>query len=327
MFSSILAITIEKEPMAIMRPIYEFLGYVLNLLFNGAYFLNDANSLGITIIVFTLITRCLMIPSGIKSQRSMLMMRKLQPEVDKIKAKYGNTKDPEVARKMQGEIQALYASNNYNQLGGCVPMLITLPIFMALASILRQPYVFVDKIGMVYTELATKIMQIPAHDSILANAVKLPESGVDVRFASDLVKVLNKFTSGDWSAFMGSVADSPIKDQIQVILDQKAGFETFLGLNLLDNSGFLFPGIIIPVMSVITQFLSAFYSYKVNPPADQSQKSTQMMMMVGMPLFMGYITTNFSIGVGIYWITGNIFFFLQQIIITRYLRNREAKTT
>ena len=328
MFSSILAITIEKEPMAIMRPIYAFLGYILNVLFNLAYSITDANSLGITIIVFTVLTRCLMIPSGIKSQRSMIMMRKLQPEVDAIKTKYGNSKDPEIARKMQGEIQALYSSHNYNQLGGCLPMLITLPIFIALASILRQPYMYVDKIGTVYTELATKIMQIPGYGGILEGMKVLPEKGnmADVNFASDLIKVLNGFTLEHWDIFKASIGDSPVLTEINAILSQKTNFETFLGLNLLNNAGFGFPQIFIPILSAGTQFLSAFYNFKVNPPADPSQKSTQMMMMIGMPLFMGYLTSTMRIGVGVYWIAGNLFYFLQQVIITKYIRSKEAKT-
>ena len=325
--------TIENAPGFIMGPINDFLGAILNIIFNLVHFLTEPNSLGITIIIFTLITRCLMIPSGIKSQRSMLTMRKLQPEIEKIKVKYGGSKDPETQRKMNAEMQVLYSANNYNPLSGCIPMFITLPIFMALSYLLRQPYMYIGRIGTLYNEIALLIQRLPDNKNVLEtiiqpivdNYTNKGKIDVDIRVISDMVRALNKFSSAEWNDIMSKLADSPIKNELQMVLNQKTGLETFAGLNLLNRSGFALPGILIPILSSVTQFASSFYSFKVNPPTDSSQKTTQMMMLVGMPLFMGYVTASFSIGVGIYWITGNVFFFFQQLLISRYLLRKQAK--
>ncbi|MDR0958710.1 MAG: YidC/Oxa1 family membrane protein insertase, partial [Clostridiales bacterium] len=281
---SFLTAYIDKDPGVIMGPIDAFLGYILDFIFNIIYRITEPNSLGITIIIFTCMVRSLMVPSGIKMQRSSIIMRKLAPDVAKIKEKYSGAdqKDPEIQRKIAAETQALYAKNNYNILGGCLPMFITFPIFMALNYLLRQPFMFIDKVGVIYEALALKIFQVPDIMEVLTpirDAHLQGKMEVDITLVSGLMKVLNKMTSLEWVEFMKSapmISNPELAAEIQAMVTEKQNFETFLGLNLLNSSGWAFPGILIPLLSAGTQFGQAFYNYKVFPPQDASTKNTQL---------------------------------------------------
>lgn len=82
---------------------------------------------GIAIIIVTILMRILIFPLTLKQEKSMKKMRELQPELDKLKEKY---KDD--TQKLNEETMKLYRDNNVNPMGGCLPILIQMPIFVAL---------------------------------------------------------------------------------------------------------------------------------------------------------------------------------------------------
>ena len=88
---------------------------------------------GLAIILVTIIFRLLMTPIINKQTKSSYMMQKLQPEMAKIKERF-----PDDQVRQNEEMQKLYASTKFNPLAGCVPMLIQIPIFMALFQALRN---------------------------------------------------------------------------------------------------------------------------------------------------------------------------------------------
>ncbi|WP_123054933.1 membrane protein insertase YidC [Clostridium sp. JN-1] len=88
---------------------------------------NKDISYGVTIILVTLIIRLIILPLNIKQTKSSIIMSKIQPETKKIQDKYKN--DPQ---KAQQEMMKLYKEKGVNPLGGCLPMLIQWPIFIAL---------------------------------------------------------------------------------------------------------------------------------------------------------------------------------------------------
>ncbi|MBW3591052.1 MAG: YidC/Oxa1 family membrane protein insertase, partial [Actinobacteria bacterium] len=119
-----------------LQPIIQGMGRIL------AYFYSIIPSYGVAIISLTVIVRVLMIPLAIKQAHSMQAnrgnqekMRKLAPEVKKIKEKYKNDR----ARQYE-EQKKLYDKHDVNMLGGlsgCVPMLLQAPIFMAMYAVLQ----------------------------------------------------------------------------------------------------------------------------------------------------------------------------------------------
>ncbi len=88
---------------------------------------------GLAIIVFTIIFRIIMLPLMSSSTRSSVMMQRMQPKLQEIQNKF---KDDPV--RMQQETQQMYADAKFNPLSGCVPMLIQMPIFIALFQVLRN---------------------------------------------------------------------------------------------------------------------------------------------------------------------------------------------
>jgi YidC/Oxa1 family membrane protein insertase len=88
---------------------------------------------GIAIIILTIVTRLAFWPLAAKSYKSMNEMRKLQPLMQEIREKHKNDK-----ARMNQEVMALYRTYKINPLGGCLPMLVQLPVFFALYQMLYQ---------------------------------------------------------------------------------------------------------------------------------------------------------------------------------------------
>src|SRR5262249_8926292 len=82
---------------------------------------------GIAIILLTIITKVLFFPLTLKSMTSMRAMQALQPQINALRSKYKS--DPQ---RLQRETMELYRANKVNPLGGCLPMVVQIPIFYAL---------------------------------------------------------------------------------------------------------------------------------------------------------------------------------------------------
>ncbi|NTW70989.1 MAG: YidC/Oxa1 family membrane protein insertase [Eubacteriaceae bacterium] len=98
---------------------------------------------GLSIVVFSILAKLLLLPITIKQNKSMQQMNKLQPEIQALQKKYGNNK-----QKLNEESMKLYQEHNYNPMGGCLPMLIQFPIILGLFNVMREPakYVFTPEV-------------------------------------------------------------------------------------------------------------------------------------------------------------------------------------
>jgi YidC/Oxa1 family membrane protein insertase len=88
---------------------------------------------GIAIIILTILIKGVLWPLGSKSYKSMSEMKKIQPLMKEIREKYKNDK-----KKMNEEVMSLYRTYKINPLGGCLPMVVQLPVFFALYRMLYQ---------------------------------------------------------------------------------------------------------------------------------------------------------------------------------------------
>jgi len=88
---------------------------------------------GIAIIILTMLIKGILWPLGSKSYKSMSEMKKIQPLMKEIREKYKNDK-----KKMNEEVMGLYRTYKINPLGGCLPMVVQLPVFFALYRMLYQ---------------------------------------------------------------------------------------------------------------------------------------------------------------------------------------------
>ena len=82
---------------------------------------------GIAIIIITILMRIVVFPLTLKQEKSMKKMRELQPELEKIKEKYKDN-----PQEYQQKTAELYRESGVNPLGGCLPLLIQMPVFVAL---------------------------------------------------------------------------------------------------------------------------------------------------------------------------------------------------
>ena len=89
---------------------------------------------GLAIILLTVVIRLAMWPLNVSQQRSMKMMQNLQPKIKAIQDRYKS--DPQ---KMQQKLMEFYKEHKFNPMGGCLPLLIQLPIFILLYSALMSP--------------------------------------------------------------------------------------------------------------------------------------------------------------------------------------------
>ncbi|MFH0845598.1 MAG: membrane protein insertase YidC [Pseudomonadota bacterium] len=97
-------------------------------------FTNDyVNNYGISIILLTVLIKILFWPLTHKSYKSMKQMQKLQPLMAKIREKYKNNKE-----QMNKELMGLYKTYKVNPMGGCLPMVIQIPVFFALFRVLSN---------------------------------------------------------------------------------------------------------------------------------------------------------------------------------------------
>ena len=87
---------------------------------------------GVAIIFLTLLVKLILFPLTHKSMKSMQEMKKLAPEIEKLKAKYGEDKE-----KLNMAVMQLYKEHKVNPLGGCLPMLLQMPIWLALYGTLQ----------------------------------------------------------------------------------------------------------------------------------------------------------------------------------------------
>jgi len=115
--------------------IVEGMTYLLNILYNLSSTVGLANY-GVAIILLTILIKTLIFPLTFKQMASMRKTVDLQPKIKAIQEKHKNNKE-----KANAAVMELYKEHNVNPLGGCLPILIQLPIFWALYStLLKFPY-------------------------------------------------------------------------------------------------------------------------------------------------------------------------------------------
>lgn len=113
---------------AIKDLVFQIIEFFYNLLGGAA-----GGDWGMAIIIVTIIFRILMAPIMHRQAKSSFQMQKIQPKIQDIQKRFAD--DP---TRMNEEMQKLYASAKFNPLAGCLPMLLQMPIFIALFQVLQE---------------------------------------------------------------------------------------------------------------------------------------------------------------------------------------------
>ena len=321
-----------RNPGVIVGPIAKVMGIFYNWLFNIIYGATQTNALGITIIFFTLIVKIILTPLIVKQQKSTFAMQRLQPEMNKIKKKYENKKDAESQQRMAYEMQKLQKDNNISMFGGCLPLLIQLPILYALFYIFQQAYMYVDVVSQNYDSIANVVLSMPTdlRMDVFADIASKHISSkmtLDLSVADDIKALIGQITKAEWSTILTNASE--YASSLQPRLTEKTGIEYFLGISVVENPGLNFPAIIVPIASAASTFLSSKIMMSKNTASMDDNPAMQSMKMMNyiMPIMMGVMAISLPAGLGIYWTVSNIFQTAQTVLINKYFKAKGEKTS
>ncbi len=284
-----------------MRTLYAILGYPLGWLMYFIY--NIFHNYGVALIVFTILTRLIMVPFAIKQQKGMAKMASFRPMMMEIQNKYKNN-----PQKMQEEMAMLYQRENYNPMSGCLPMFIQFPILFGLIDVIYYPLKHILRMSADTISAAGEIAKTVLEQSGLA---------MSNSFASEMgiIKAVN--ISPDSFASLG-----------EGFLEQVQNFDfTFMGMDLGVVPTFAFNiFILIPVLSFITSLLVSYITTKMNAQnmGDSNQGAAMnFTMMIMMPIMSAWISFSVPVGVGLYWIISNILMIVQSLIMNKIYNPKE----
>lgn len=329
------ALTSVRMPGKIVGPIADLMGEIYNVLFNFLHGSGSAGSLGLAIIIFTLIVKLILFPLMVKQQKSSFKMQQIQPELNKIRAKYAGKTDAMSQQRMSFELQELQRKNGVNMMGGCLPMLIQLPILYALFYLFQNAYVYVDAIGANYTEIANAIINIPvslrmevfqpfAQDFVdTYKNVAIIKDGFDMGQVNDVVMMISHLKTDDWAVILQNLGSAG--NDLAPLLEAKNHIETFLTIPLVSKAGLSFPGVIIPIAAGVTTYLQTKIMNMMNPQNNDPNNPAAAMtksMLYTMPIMMGVFSITMPAGLGLYWTISNLFGILQQVILTKYYKKK-----
>lgn len=279
-----------------MNFINSIIGYPLGWIMWACYQL--ISNYGVALILFTLITRVLLVPTAIKQQKSTVRLKMIQPKVAELQKKYANNRT-----KLNEELTALYAKENYNPASGCLPMLIQLPILFGLIDVIYKPL--------------THILRLPA-DVIQTAGDLVTKAGQTNGMASQSIQI----------SIIGAVKQDPAAfSQLGADVVEKINALdlSFFGLNLTQTPTLAFNlMIIIPILSGLTSLLISVVSLKVSGMGDDaSAAATGKSMMLMMPLLSLWFTFQVPAGVGFYWIVSNILMLAQTLLLNKFYNPAE----
>lgn len=326
-----------RMPGSILGPIANLMAIIYNFIFDLIDNPTTVGTLGLAIIIFTIIVKTALFPLTLKQQKSMFKMRALQPDMDKIKLKYQGKTDQLSKQKMAIEMQDLQKENGVNVFGGCLPLLFQLPILYAMFYIFQNAFVYVNAIGDNYIDIANVILKLPEQlrmDVFASYAVEfvdvnsraniIKEMGFDLSVQNDIVMLINSIKADNWDTILAQLGTAG--DSLIPLLQEKDRMETFLTIPLVSNAGLGFPGIFIPILAAITTYLQSKLTTAAQPPQDPDNPATAVTknMLMVMPFMMGFFCISMPAGLGLYWTIGNIYGIIQQIVLSKFFANKFA---
>lgn len=277
-------------------------GYLLGWLYQLT------SSYGLALILFAILVKLVLMPASAKGKKSTMKMSRLTPQMNLIREKYANDQ-----QKMNTAIQELYKKEGVSMTGGCLWSLLPLLVLLPLYAVVRQPIIY-----MLHESLETT--------SAIMNTIK--------EAMPDLVNSGNLY----YEQMLAAPLLPQFAEELKGIVSNPQTLEglnfQFLGINLAaipsiaiwnwDNFGWANWGLLLmPVLSVASQFVSMFVMQKMNnslvtnekgiqdqEAAKESQMNkTNKTMMYIMPLMTLWIGFTVPAALSLYW-------FIQGVVST-----------
>ena len=312
---------------SILGPIATVLGYVMDILFRFTSSFGVFN-VGLCIILFTIVMKTLMIPLTIKQQKTTKLMSVMNTEIQAIQKKYKGKSDQESMQRQNVEIQAVYEKYGTSMTGGCLPLLIQMPILLALYRVIYNIPAYVPSVRVYFDNVVTPLMGQADYAQKLQEITNIATAcggkldKFDFTNANRLVDMLYKFSTAQWGELQTLFpAISDVIGQNAAVVER---MNTFLGLNMAEAPGWV-PSFawIIPILAAVSQWFSTKLMSGNQPStsADAENPMAQSMktMTTTMPLFSAFICITMPAGLGIYWIATSVVTIIQQLIVNAYM--------
>jgi YidC/Oxa1 family membrane protein insertase len=274
--------------MDILLLIPKALGQLLNFIYNTLAFHNY----GLAIIIFTIIIKICILPLTLKQLKSSSAMQALQPQLQEIQKKYKNDK-----QKLQIETMNFYKENKVNPAGGCLPLLVQMPILISLWQVIVRPLTYM--LNWSPELINSKIAELKPTELIrgykeLSVVIKAAGKILDMNFLGLNLGKIPKYT-GEF------LFNSP--DRME-----------YWGLLML------------PILATVTTFLSTklmMMGTKHLPQANAQMAGMQNTMMYIAPLMTLIFSFQFPAGLSLYWVTGYVFQIFQQLYINKTIYKKK----
>jgi len=269
---------------------------------------NVVHNYGITLILFTLLIRLLMVPLGIRQQKSLIANARMQPKLAALQKMYGNNRE-----RYSAELQKLYTEEHFSPWSSCLPTLLMFPVLFGVLDVVYYPLKH-----MLHMSEADRTIAVSIAEQVLGegnlnrysreisvlNAVKLdPQAFLD-GLGADLTAKMQTF---DFTMF-----GLPLGEQPSI---RPEGKSTGLWLALL----------LIPILSAVSAYVMGKLSSSNTQSLNASDSATSMSnaMRLMMPLMSLWISFIVPAGVGIYWLLSNVFSLIQQVFLNKYMNPAE----
>ena len=306
----------------ILGPIAKVLGYIINAIYNFLEVIGIPN-IGLSIILFTVIVNVLMIPLTIKQQKFQKMTAKMNPELQAVQKKYKNKKDTVSMEKMNDEMNAIYEKYGASPTGGCLPLIIQMPILFALYQVIYKIPGYITKVRAFYEPIVEALQNIPTYMDNADFVTLAQQNGINAAGLSDsnkLIDLLYNFDKTEWTKFTEIFPN--LNEYVAKALPSIEKANYFLGMDLATAPAQqLWPGVLIPILAGLTQWLSSkmMQTDTGNKNSEDTMGSTMKTMNIMMPLMSVFFCFTFSAGIGVYWIASSVVMILIQLIVNKYM--------
>ena len=262
------------------------------------------------LFLFALILQIILFPLGIKQQKNSVKQASLRPKEMAIRKKYAGRNDKPTQQKMNEEVMELYQRENFNPMGGCLPMLIQLPILFSLYNVVVSPLKYICGFGVeVISNIQAKIYELLTLAGSADAEIYAAER--TVRQIDLITKMrelgISNFVDGSGAAITDEILPDFTVFNGMMDLSQIPSFNNF---NLL---------LLIPLLTLIVTLGSTWLTRKMsyNPNPDAQNDVSMKIMNLSMPLLSVYISFTIAAAIGLYWIFRNLLSLLQQFILSR----------
>lgn len=293
-----------------MGIISEIIGFPLGLIIWLIFKL--CSNYAVSIVIFTIITKLILIPFSVKQQKSSAAMTAIQPKLEKLKKKYGNNQE-----KLSEETMKLYNEEGVNPMASCLPMFIQFPILYGILDVVYRPVYHMLRIGKdTINGIAAIVGKIPEYTSYIYQD---PDKMTKLNYRAEMY-IIEAIQNGKCPEVM---------KEFPVEYNQIMNFDNTLFGADLSNTPTLKPEmwtpeavvlVLIPILSGVFQMIYSIYSVarqkKMNPEASAAMGSMNMMFFI-MPVFSVWMAFTFPAAMGFYWMISSIFSLIQQIVLNK----------